>query len=98
MQRKTTKPLNKIYIFTLIGLILSGCSNNFTDIQKRYVAQRELCTELAGNQLGVQVEESDSKMAEREQGKEFIRIFSRCMKKGGWKVASVEEQAKAAEE
>ena len=67
-------------------LLLSACTDS-TEIQRRYVDMRDHCRENAENDLPNRIPDG-AEFTEGQQNALLTRLFSKCMEKQGWIVAT----------
>jgi hypothetical protein len=67
-------------------LLLAGCYNP-SRIQRNYVSQRDDCQQQAEQKMQ-KFDRPDRQISASSRNAELVSIFSDCMAKGGWQVAS----------
>lgn len=75
----------KFYI--VFPVLLAGCFYNQTDIQGDYEVSRKECQALAETKID-QYDTPERHVSEKSRNAELVTLFSDCMAKSGWQVAT----------
>jgi hypothetical protein len=75
----------KLYI--LLPVLLGGCFYNQTDIQGDYEVARKGCQAYAESRID-DYEDPQRAVSEKGRNAELVTLFSDCMAKSGWQVAT----------
>lgn len=76
-----------------LSLLLAGCFYNQTDIQGEYERTRISCQSLAENKID---HYSEVERNEKDRNAELVTLFSDCMAKEGWQVATPKREVSPA--
>jgi hypothetical protein len=71
----------------MLPLLLGGCFYNQTDIQGDYEAVRKGCQALAESKIAA-YDTPERAVSEKDRNAELVTLFSDCMAKSGWQVAT----------
>lgn len=79
----------KLYVISC--LLLAGCYNP-SSIQRSYVSQRDDCQQQAEQKMQ-KFDTPGRQISASSRNAELVSLFSDCMAKGGWQVASPKRKA-----
>ncbi|MFZ4125974.1 MAG: hypothetical protein ACOYJ2_07910 [Rickettsiales bacterium] len=81
-------------IYIVLPFMLSGCLFNQTSIQSNYERNRKSCQSFAESRIGG-FDTPERHIGQKGRNAELVTLFSDCMAKEGWQVATPKRATKS---